>query len=50
MSYHSSILLMLLFVHRKYSDSLFVNHYFQRGMIGKYQNTFLGMPFLLFLL
>jgi hypothetical protein len=31
-------------------DSLFANQRFKRGMIGKYQNTFLGPPFLLFLL
>jgi hypothetical protein len=34
--------------HRNYSDSfLFANQHFKRGMIGKYQNTFLGPPFLL---
>jgi hypothetical protein len=31
--------------HRNNSDSLFVNQYFKRGMIEKYQNTFLGPPF-----
>jgi uncharacterized membrane protein len=36
--------------HRNNSDSLFANQCFKRGMIGKYQNTFLGPPFLLFLL
>jgi uncharacterized membrane protein len=36
--------------HRNNSDSLFANQRFKRGMIGKYQNTFLGLPFLLFLL
>jgi hypothetical protein len=35
--------------HRNNSDSLFANHHFKQGMIGKYQNTFLGPPFLLFL-
>jgi hypothetical protein len=29
-------------------DSLFANQHFKGGMIGKYQNTFLGLPFLLF--
>jgi uncharacterized membrane protein len=33
--------------HRNNSDSfLFVNQRFKRGMIGKYQNTFLSPPFL----
>jgi hypothetical protein len=36
--------------HRNNSDSLFINPCFKQGMIGKYQNTFLGPPFLLFLL
>jgi hypothetical protein len=37
--------------HYNNSDSfLFANQRFKRGMIGKYQNTFLGPPFLLFLL
>jgi hypothetical protein len=36
--------------HRNNSDSFFANQRFKRGMIGKYQNTFLGSPFLLFLL
>jgi membrane protease YdiL (CAAX protease family) len=36
--------------HRNNSDSLFANQHFKQGMIGKYQNTFLGPPFLLFLL
>jgi uncharacterized membrane protein len=37
--------------HHNNSDLfLFVNQHFKRGMIGKYQNTFLGLPFLLFLL
>jgi hypothetical protein len=36
--------------HHNNSDSLFVNQCFKRGMIGKYKNTFLGPPFLLFLL
>jgi uncharacterized membrane protein len=36
--------------HRNNSDSLFANQRIKRGMIGKYQNTFLGPPFLLFLL
>jgi uncharacterized membrane protein len=37
--------------HRNNSYSfLFANQRFKRGMIGKYQNTFLGPPFLLFLL
>jgi hypothetical protein len=31
-------------------DSLFANQRFKQGMIEKYQNTFLGPPFLLFLL
>ena len=31
-------------------SSLFANQRFKRGMIGKYQNIFLGPPFLLFLL
>jgi hypothetical protein len=34
--------------HPNNSDSfLFANQRFKRGMIGKYQNTFLGLPFLL---
>jgi hypothetical protein len=36
--------------HRNNSDSLFSNQRFERGMIVKYQNTFLDQPFLLFLL
>jgi protein-S-isoprenylcysteine O-methyltransferase Ste14 len=36
--------------HHNNSDSLFANQRFKRGMIEKYQNTFLGHPFLLFLL
>jgi hypothetical protein len=36
--------------HCKNSDSLFANQCFKRGMIGKYQNTFLDPSFLLFLL
>jgi hypothetical protein len=37
--------------HRNNSNSfLFANQRFKRGMVGKYQNTFLGPPFLLFLL
>jgi hypothetical protein len=36
--------------HRNNFGSLFANQHFKRGMIGKYQNTFLGPPFLLFLL
>jgi hypothetical protein len=36
--------------HRNNSDSLFANQCFKRAMIGKYQNIFLGPPFLLFLL
>jgi hypothetical protein len=37
--------------HRNNSNSfLFANQCFKRGMIGKYQNTFLGLSFLLFLL
>jgi hypothetical protein len=37
--------------HRNNFDSfLFTNQRFKRGMIEKYQNTFLGPPFLLFLL
>jgi hypothetical protein len=36
--------------HCNNSDSLFANQHFKRGMIGKYQNIFLGPPFLLFLL
>jgi hypothetical protein len=37
--------------HRNHSDTfLFANQCFKSGMIGKYQNTFLGPPFLLFLL
>jgi hypothetical protein len=32
------------------SDSLFANQRFKRGMVGKYQNTFLCPHFLLFLL
>jgi hypothetical protein len=35
--------------HRNNFDSLFVNHLFKQKMIGKYQNIFLGPPFLLFL-
>jgi hypothetical protein len=33
--------------HRNNSDSLFANQRFKLGMIGKYQNTFLGPPILL---
>jgi uncharacterized membrane protein len=33
--------------HRNNSDSLFANKRYKRGMIGKYQNTFLCLPFLL---
>jgi hypothetical protein len=37
--------------HRNNSSSfLFTNQCFKRGMRGKYQNIFLGLPFLLFLL
>jgi hypothetical protein len=36
--------------HRNNSDSLFTNQRFKRGIIRKYQNTFLGPHFLLFLL
>jgi uncharacterized membrane protein len=36
--------------HDNNSDSLFANQRFKRGIIEKYQNTFLGPPFLLFLL
>jgi hypothetical protein len=36
--------------HRNNFDSLFANQRFKRGMIGKYENTFLAPPFLLFLL
>jgi uncharacterized membrane protein len=36
--------------HHNNFDSLFANQRFKRVMIGKYQNTFLGPPFLLFLL
>jgi hypothetical protein len=36
--------------HHNNFDSLFANQHFKRGVIGKYQNTFLGLPFLLFLL
>jgi hypothetical protein len=36
--------------HCNNSDSLFTNQCFKRGMIGKYKNTFLGPPFLMFLL
>jgi hypothetical protein len=36
--------------HRNNSDSLFANQCFKRGMIEKYQNTFLVPHFLLFLL
>jgi hypothetical protein len=36
--------------HRNNSDSFVANQHFKRGIIGKYQNTFLGPPFLLFLL
>jgi hypothetical protein len=32
--------------HHNNSDSLFANQRFKRGMIGKYQNTFVGPPFL----
>jgi hypothetical protein len=35
--------------HHNNSDSSFANQRFKRKMIGKYQNTFLGPPFLLFL-
>jgi hypothetical protein len=33
--------------HRNNYNSLFTNQRFKRGMIGKCQNTFLGLPFLL---
>jgi hypothetical protein len=36
--------------HRNNSDTLFANQCFKRGIIGEYQNTFLGLPFLPFLL
>jgi hypothetical protein len=36
--------------HCNNSDSLFANQCFKRGMIGMYQTTILGPPFLLFLL
>jgi hypothetical protein len=36
--------------HRNNSDSLFANQCLKCGMIGKYQNIFLGPPLLLFLL
>jgi hypothetical protein len=36
--------------HHNNSESLFANQCFKREMIGKYQNIFLGPPFLLFLL
>jgi uncharacterized membrane protein len=36
--------------HRNNSDSLFANQCLKRGMMEKYQNTFLDSPFLLFLL
>jgi hypothetical protein len=36
--------------HHNNSDSLFANQCFKRGMTRKYQNTFLVLPFVLFLL
>jgi hypothetical protein len=36
--------------HNNFDSFLFGNHRFKRGMIGRYQITFLGPPFLLFLL
>jgi uncharacterized membrane protein len=47
----SASCLCISLCHRNNSGSfLFANQCFKRGMIGKYQNTFLGLPFLLFLL
>jgi hypothetical protein len=42
--------LCLSLYHCNNSDSLFANQSFKPGMIETYQNTFLGLPFLLFLL
>jgi uncharacterized membrane protein len=47
----STACLYFCLYHRNNSDFfLFANRCFKRGMIGKYQNTFLGSPFLQFLL
>jgi hypothetical protein len=45
----ASCLCFSLCYHNNY-DSLFANQHFKRGMIGKYQNTFLDPSFILFLL
>jgi hypothetical protein len=34
--------------HRNNFKPLFANQYYKRGIVGKYQNTILGQPFLLF--
>jgi uncharacterized membrane protein len=44
----TSCLCFSLYHHNNF-DSLFVNQLFKQRMIGKYQNIFLGPPFLLFL-
>jgi hypothetical protein len=46
----TSYLCFSLFHHNNSDSSLFANQRFKRGMIGKYQNTFLDPLFLLFLL
>jgi hypothetical protein len=46
----ASYLCFSLCHHNNFDSFLFINQRFKRGMIGKYQNTFLGSPFLLFLL
>jgi hypothetical protein len=43
----ASCLCFSLFHHNNSDTFLFVNQRFKRGMIGKYQNTFLGPLFLL---
>jgi hypothetical protein len=45
----ASCLCFSLCYHNNY-DSLFANQHFKRGMIEKYQNTFLAPSFILFLL
>jgi hypothetical protein len=46
----ASCLCFSLCHHNNSDSSLFANQRFKRGMIEKYENTFLGPPFLLFLL
>jgi uncharacterized membrane protein len=46
----STSCLCFFLCHCNNSNSLFANQRFKCEMIGKYQNTFLGSPFILFLL